>query len=543
MGGGTVIDPFENMAASTIAMLIFFGSVTFATVSMITRMWLLGNKRGDKCFCRVVLLCLVFLTHLHYLLYLPAIGTATSIKLKSPFPGSARDESQHLGYQNKNTLDPADDNPNLTQSVESIISSGDTDRIRGTSRSNRSRSGVSSRSVAHARNASSLGGNTVSYIRMQDAFVQVFVIMYHTMIFGLVLLGLFLLGKYPPNGKSNSESNENVLSQPFRFNADQFMSWMIIVTTYTCHTSWQRNDCKNREKTVQLRAPEPNFDDQDDEIEHVQSAKKNESSLRQRQQSTPNRDETSTISRGSSHTGLSKCLEDIMLEEVLGHDDHDTLDDAFENAKRSDKGWVVKAFAMIGLKLNEFHEKETIRGHNVADDVLNHLQTLELKGMLSLALLLYQYCSSGRGGTYMARIDSDEEQDESSAKHLIWRNFEMVAFSSFTFLSGYNQTSFYYFNPDHNKTPIEYTPHYYGLSRVISVLFRWNSTAIFLSLFLGNNFFQHYAVCSTHSFFFLAIWLMLRTWHSINYTKYKFRLKIFVFTVSPIHLRCFIYPI
>ena len=40
------IDPLENMAASTVAMFIMFGSLTFATVAMMTRAFLSGDKRG-----------------------------------------------------------------------------------------------------------------------------------------------------------------------------------------------------------------------------------------------------------------------------------------------------------------------------------------------------------------------------------------------------------------------------------------------------------------------------------------------------------------
>ena len=55
------VDPLEDIAASTVAMIILFGSLTFATVSMMTRILLLGDKRGAclvvyrKFFCFVLL--------------------------------------------------------------------------------------------------------------------------------------------------------------------------------------------------------------------------------------------------------------------------------------------------------------------------------------------------------------------------------------------------------------------------------------------------------------------------------------------------------
>lgn len=40
------LDPFDDIAPSTVAMIILFGSVIFATVSMATRDWLMGDKRA-----------------------------------------------------------------------------------------------------------------------------------------------------------------------------------------------------------------------------------------------------------------------------------------------------------------------------------------------------------------------------------------------------------------------------------------------------------------------------------------------------------------
>lgn len=50
------IDPLEDMAASTVAMFIMFGSLTFATVSMMTRAFLSGDKRGNLLFGESIIL-------------------------------------------------------------------------------------------------------------------------------------------------------------------------------------------------------------------------------------------------------------------------------------------------------------------------------------------------------------------------------------------------------------------------------------------------------------------------------------------------------
>lgn len=463
-----------------------------------------------------------------------AIMVATTIKLKSPFAGNtSHEEPQQLETQPENEFDTINDTTNLKKSAESIVSSSDTIRTRDKSiRSKYSRSVVSSRSVAHARNTSfSAEGNTISNIKMREsAFVQIFVLMYHLMVFGFVLLGIYLLDKYPLNGRSKVASAQKVLSEPFHFNADQFLSWMIIIAVYAFYTTWQRNDGKSADTKGKQKAHDAN--NAPDAETEVQSTKDVESPLYQTQQhGQSNRDEASIISKGSSHTGLSKRLEDIMLEEVLGHDDHDTIGDAFENTKRDTKSWIEKAIGMFGFKMNESSREGIVHECTTADDILNPLQTLEWKGMLSIALLLYQFCSAGRGGTYKAQVNPDDELYESFDSPA-WRNLELVAFSGFLFMTGYNQTCYYYYHPDNQKSPIEYTPYYYGLSRILGVLFRWNWTAAFLSLTLGNNLFEHYAACPIHSFSFLAIWLMLRTYHSINYTKYRFRCKVLAFVVS-----------
>lgn len=451
-----------------------------------------------------------------------AILIATSIESNSPFHESINTQSQDDDTNNVNV-----------ESVESVISAGDTVRTRDKS----VRSNHWSR-VIHARsNAALAEGNTVASIKLRESvFVQIFVLMYHMMLFGLVLFGIYLLDKYPPNGVKSAHPNKPVavLSESFQFNADQFLSWMILLLAYTCYISWQRNDGKTFVMQGQPKAIESDNDPND-----LESKRGNESSSRQRQkskQSSARRDDVNSISRGSTHSGFSKRMEDVMLEEVLGHenhDDHDTIEEAFENAKRNDKSWLERALGTVGINLNE---SGTIRDCCPLEDVLNPLQTLEWKGLLSISLLLYQFCSNGRSGTYMAKLDNDDAQNELYGSHLsVWRNLETVAVSCFLFLTGYNQTTYYYFHPDNQKSPSETLPPCYGLSHVIGIIFQWNWTAIFLSLALGKNIFETYALCPLHTCFFLTIWFTLRTHHSINYTKYKFRSKILLFAVSLMH--------
>ena len=40
------VDLFDDIAPSTVAMIILFGSIIFATIGMGTRDWLMGDKRA-----------------------------------------------------------------------------------------------------------------------------------------------------------------------------------------------------------------------------------------------------------------------------------------------------------------------------------------------------------------------------------------------------------------------------------------------------------------------------------------------------------------
>eukprot|EP00804_Cyclotella_cryptica_P005067 CCRYP_011503-RC/>CCRYP_011503-RC protein AED:0.06 eAED:0.06 QI:192/1/1/1/1/0.75/4/766/1109 len=508
-------DPLEDIAASTVAMIILFGSLTFATVSMMTRALLLGDRR--------------------------AISAATSIKLKSPFPESAESEiSIQLDSRAGRVVDSRGDT-DVAETADTALPSNSNEHAvehtRKPPRPNHPQFVGSSRSVAHARNTpGSTEGNTVMNIRLQEtAFVQTFVLLYHMTLFGLVLFAIYLMDKYPLNGSPSSTRSQTgkVINEALQFNADQFVSWMIVLVAYSCFISWQRNDGKKREIKAQSKTKATN--NQRDSSTEIYSLKDGEVPLRHPPRSNLKpgfrRDERSTVSRGSSQSGLSKRLEDIMLEEVLGHEDHDTIDDAFENAKHDNRGWLERCFSVLGLNLRATNDEGTVREWNPVDDVLNPLQALEWKGFLSAALLVYQYSSAGQSGTYMATADAVDQPN--GALDLVspaWRNMETIAVSCFLFLTGYSHTSYYYYHPDNiQKAPTEFTPHCYGLSRVLGILFRWNWTAIFLSLALGNNLVEYYVVCPVHSFFFMLIWSVLRVYYSINYNKYKFRLKMLAF--------------
>ena len=55
------VDPLDAIAPSTVAMVILFGSIMFATVAMATRALLWGDKRGD--WCSFVLCISLFCYH------------------------------------------------------------------------------------------------------------------------------------------------------------------------------------------------------------------------------------------------------------------------------------------------------------------------------------------------------------------------------------------------------------------------------------------------------------------------------------------------
>ena len=153
------------------------------------------------------------------------------------------------------------------------------------------------------------------------------------------------------------------------------------------------------------------------------------------------------------------------------------------------------------------------------NDVLNYSQSLEWKGLMSTAFLVYEICNAG---AYVPYVQKQEDVVEESLVGIIsssssgvntYYNLARLVVTCYIFITGFNHTIYFYAKRD------------YSIVRVLRVLFRINFTVLFLCLMLGNRYIL-YNICPLHSYFFLLVFATMSLQKEINYTKYGLRIKI-----------------
>jgi len=150
------------------------------------------------------------------------------------------------------------------------------------------------------------------------------------------------------------------------------------------------------------------------------------------------------------------------------------------------------------------------------NDLLSKPQTSELKGLCEVIFLVTQY-------THAKTIPQ-------------YSNIQQILHSTFLFLTGYHQFSYFYTTRD------------YSIARLLRSFFRINILAIFLCLSQNTSYFVYY-VCMLHSAYFLMVYLIMVVGSrvptvvantklmptapisldqhlSLNYSKYGLRLKL-----------------
>ena len=219
--------------------------------------------------------------------------------------------------------------------------------------------------------------------------------------------------------------------------------------------------------------------------------------------------------RGSSHSVASASIQsmDRKLEDIL-------LDDETVTVGPGDNSKNKRLLAVEPV-----------------NDVLNYSQSLEWKGLMSTAFVVYEVCNAG---SYVPYASKGEEPLDASLVGIIsssssgvntYYNLARLFVSCFIFITGFNHTIFFYAKRD------------YSIVRVLRMLFRINFTVIFLCLMLGNRWIL-YNICPLHSYFFLLVYATMSLQRNINYTKYGLRIKIlclglFVFAVWDLGLGLF----
>ncbi|EED93511.1 predicted protein [Thalassiosira pseudonana CCMP1335] len=456
------VDPLDGIAPSTVAMIILFGSLTFATVGMAAKAWMTGDKREYH-------------------------DDSTSV--------------QHL-----------DDH-------QSIRSSGSRGSLRDRSVGGK-QSGTGS---ALLKKQSDKWNNPIDENNVYD-------------------------GDNSQGERSIHRLGERVqiLDQWHQTKRcrDLTVFWTIVIVFYAYFVSWRRNDGRQvidanpQPQPQQSKSVTTTINESPRKQGMNQNSKRNVEAASRRTKNVLSEllsDGTSVASKDSSQeSGLSRRLEEVLLDDVLGHEDHETIDETVYSEDDHSEGWVEKGSKMLGLDGYGLNKRGVVRDAKPEEDVMNGFQTLEIKGFLSVAMLIFQYNNDSQSGLYNTRENNDDYVGG------VLSNLSKVGITSFIFLlTGYHHSSYYYYHPANAATTNPKStskrsssrnvnqPNLYGVSRVLSVLAKMNVTAVFLSLVLGDSPLK-YTLCSVHSFFFVTTWLSLMAYRSINYDKYKFRMKMFV---------------
>jgi len=545
------VDPLDKIATSTVAMIFFFGSLTFATVGMACRALLLGDKR--------------------------AILAAINVKIKAPIP-----ERNNFYYMNSHS-DPSSGDAVASRSIgscdfnaalshsnrsKSVVSEGnsslwaDEENDAGSNRNGSIRSGtlskagrsVGSRSSALSQsqdpNATNFTNSESFPHPWEPTFVSTFVLFYHFTIFGIILFTIYLLEKHPPNGGSGAFSvglmrGARGMAKEIgvsNFDEDQFLFWIIVVLVYGYSVSWRRNDGKPDDfnSHPSRRLTERIGDDPTVTSHSTKSgARSRRSGLGgvtvKSTNSRPRCDEASQDGDSSQCSDVSKCLEDVLLDEEESKQGVDTAEDTTEDEYDGEEVCCKIKTDQYCADLMGGSKMEVVADLKPEEDILNRFQTLEWRGFLSIALLIYKYNHAGivRGSSSYSGFYKDMLDDENESEIIetnIYDSLYNTAMASMVFMTGYNQTANLYFA---KRTRYGGPPANYRISRVIDIICRMNLTALFLCLILGNPL-DLYVACPLHTYFFFLIWMAMRLQYEANYSKYLFRLKLFGFA-------CFIF--
>jgi len=88
-----------------------------------------------------------------------------------------------------------------------------------------------------------------------------------------------------------------------------------------------------------------------------------------------------------------------------------------------------------------------------------------------------------------------------------------IMITCYVWMTGFGNFSFFYMKSD------------YSAVRVIQMLWRLNFLVTFLALTCNNTYILYY-ICPLHTFFFLMVYCVMRTFSSLNHSKYKLRVKL-----------------
>ena len=336
----------------------------------------------------------------------------------------------------------------------------------------------------------------------EPTFVSTFTLLYQITMFGVVLFVVYFLDTYPPFGASRAEMNDSPYhyeNETGRFEVDQFAFMLLTLIFYLYSTSWRRNDGRSER-----------FDKGATSSRSVKSELSVKSEAGREKRTLP------SFAQPSRDHGDSeeKQLDDVFLDEGTSKNFHsilNTIDDEIAEIRDvTNASWLEKAMNLLGFDLDLQSEKKSdLREVWPGADLLNSFQTSEMKGFLSVALLIYRFSSLGSS---IFDYHSDQSTDSEAKMYLA-----KVATTAFLFLTGYSHASYFYYSSS-KKQDSEFP-------RLVGTVFRINFSAMFLSLVIGKA--EYIAIPVLHTISILVIWFWFTMHRRTNYVKYQFRRRLF----------------
>lgn len=342
---------------------------------------------------------------------------------------------------------------------------------------------------------------------LHTSFESLFNLCYRTSLFALLLMVLYVLEYHPPFPHASRDPEGG-------FDAD-YTAFLLIGLFLWSLTTVSRNDGKkirDSEKesssnttTERENCDNKNLDDTDLISEAISTQNKSMMSNNSTTQISPLKANTGysliemTQNRIHYTTTLDSGSDDgvpnLLKSSTSDHDSDSDTDISMQSTSSSRHGMI-----------------------SPLNDLLSRPQTLELKGLCEIIFLVTQY-------THAKTIPQ-------------YSNIQQILHSSFLFLTGYHQFSYFYTTRD------------YSISRLLRSFFRINILAIFLCLSQNTSYFIYY-VCMLHSAYFLMVYLImvvgsrvstvvtnnnlkfvtspsLDQYLSINYSKYGLRFKLMI---------------
>jgi hypothetical protein len=353
---------------------------------------------------------------------------------------------------------------------------------------------------------------------VENSFVSIFVLLYHMMLLGFVLLATYIIQHHPPFPHAERTP----------FDPD-YLLFLLALLGLCALTTIQANESKDRDRQRRnltssghgggdgsvSESSSAFYHDGSSTISSTLPSIATRRTVRSTGQSTFSGRSGTSAGCASQKSAASSngSVEEIDLKEGKGSTFLDTLEEEsflLRNRDASTAQSRDESEDMEDVRLEDASAgrsadrrgKAALKPSSAGSssiDLLNIHQSLEWRGWLSVGFILYRLTD---GESYLNDVN-------------LFYNASRVGASCFVFLTGFGHAMYFYSRNNFRPT------------RVMQVLFRINVVAFFLCATMGTSYILYYA-CPLHSFAFLITYGVMRANHTINYSKYGLRLKLAV---------------